>query len=407
MGLNLGHWISNAVRAAGRDVGSGARFVEQTTGNIAKEIDKVPFIGPAFVSFIDLTNIPLKFELDVLSGKNISQAAVADLKGAVKDVKTVAPYAQMIITFVPGIGPPVSGAIGAGIALAEGQPIDKVLLAGAQGAMPGGPIGAAVFGAAVGAVQAAASHKPLAEGLMQTALDALPLPAGPEGDASRNAIASAVKLAAGLAKGEKPAQALLAAADQNMASLKDIPGMPPGTATAMKTALGAGIAMANAQVIQQGVKKAVPGVLDKLQALGHSVVLKDSVVAAAAKTAPSQRGFEIGMGVMQHQIGISSFQDVRAQMQGADLKAFDVATSLHVGRVSTPRPAPTARAAPAAVASAAITKAGPAPATYPVALATGAGVVTMAVLALLETPVLVAWGLGAAVAGVVLVVKRR
>jgi hypothetical protein len=47
------------------------------------------------------------------------------------------------------------------------------------------------------------------------------------------------------------------------------------------------------------------------------------------------------------------------------------------------------------------------PTTYPVALATGAGVATMAVLALLEAPVLVAWGAGAAVAGVVLFIKRH
>jgi hypothetical protein len=407
MGINLGHWMSNAVRAAGRDVGSGAGLIEKETGKIAKDIDKVPFVGPAFTSLVDLTTTPFKFGLQVASGHNISQAALGDLKGAVKDVKEVAPYAQMVISFVPGIGPVVSGAIGAGLALAEGQPIDKALLAGAQGAMPGGPIGAAVFGAAVGGVQAAASHKPLAAGLLQTALDALPVPPGPAGDATRNAIGSAVKLAGSIAKGEKPGAALLTAADQNLASLKDIPGMAPGSAAAIKTALGAGIGMAHAQVIQSAVNKGVPGILDKLQGIGHAVVLKDPVVAAAAKTAPAQRGFEIGMGVMQHQIGVASIQSIRGQLKGADLKAFDIATSLHVGRVTTAPVAPSAATPPDAAASAAITAAGMPATTYPVALATGVGVATMAVLALLEAPVVVAWGMGAAVAGIVLFVKRR
>lgn len=392
MGINLAHWVGNAVKAAGRDVGSGAKFVDKETGKIAKDIDKVPFVGPLFVGVVDLYATPFKFGTQVLEGKNIVQSVVKDLKSDLKDVKEIAPYAQMVISFVPGIGPVVSGAIGAGVALVEGQPISEVAIAAVKGAIPGGPLAASIFSAAVTGASAIASHEDVATAISKTALAALPIP--PEAQAGIN---SAIGLARSVARGEKPAQALLDAADKNIASL----GIP----VEAKKALTIGIAMAHGKVTQAGVQKAVPGALAKLQAVGHAVVLKDPVVAAASKTAPSVRGFEIGMGVMQHQIGVASFQAVRNQMKGADLKAFDIATSLHVGRVTTTPAAPSA--APAAVASAAITATGMPPTTYPVALATGAGVATMAVLALLEAPVLVAWGAGAAVAGVVLFIKRH
>ena len=157
MGINLAHWVGNAVKAAGRDVGSGAKFVDKETGKIAKDIDKVPFVGPLFVGVVDLYATPLKFGTQVLEGKNIVQSVVKDLKSDLKDVKEIAPYAQTVISFVPGIGPVVSGAIGAGIALVEGQPISEVAIAAVKGAIPGGPLAASIFSAAVTGASAIAS----------------------------------------------------------------------------------------------------------------------------------------------------------------------------------------------------------------------------------------------------------
>lgn len=54
--------------------------------------------------------------------------------------RTVAPFIQLGVSFVPGIGQVASAAIGAGVAFATGAPIDEVLLAGARGAFPGGPL---------------------------------------------------------------------------------------------------------------------------------------------------------------------------------------------------------------------------------------------------------------------------
>ena len=391
MGFNVGHFFSDAARSAGRGIGDAAHLVDKATGAIVKDIKKVPFVGPLFAAALDLAGTPFKFGSQILSGKNIAQSFVADLKSELKDVKAIAPYAQMVISLVPGIGPAVSGAIGAGVALAEGQPLSKALIAGVKGAIPGGPIAASIFSAAVEGAGAVASHKDVGTVLMNSAVAALPIPIE-----AQTGIDSAIKLASSIAKGEKPAQAVLDAADANIASL----GIPPEA----KKALSMGIALAHGTVTQTAIAKKAPGAVDKLYAIGQSVVAKDPVAAAAAKTAPSQRGFYIGLGLMQHQIGLTPLHAVRNSLSAADRRSFDIATSLHVGRVKTlPRPS----LPPAHQVALALASGGTPPMTYPVALASGAGIGTMAFLALLEAPALAAWGLGAMVAGAILVLKRQ
>lgn len=68
---------------------------------------------------------------------------IADVGRTVLDViKTAAPFIQMGLSFIPGIGTVASAALGAGIALAEGRPITDALIEAARGAFPGGPIAA-------------------------------------------------------------------------------------------------------------------------------------------------------------------------------------------------------------------------------------------------------------------------
>lgn len=430
-------WLENAVNAAGREIGTVANAITTEAGKIGDEIKKIPIAGPLFVSTIDLMASPLAVGLDIAQGKDIAQSLITHLQADIKDVKEVAPYAQMVISFIPGIGPVVSGAIGMGLALAEGQPIDQILIAGVKGAIPGGPIAAAAFSAAVGAVQAIASNEPLAEGIMRTALDALPLPEGAAGDACRTALKSAIKLTGAVASGQRVDTALLSAASQNLESLKDIPGISPTVAASLKISCGAGLAIATGAVAQTQLRKSstAPTALDKLQATGHAVALKDPVILAAEKPFPNGiRGFEIGIGLMQYQVGIASFTAIRAGLKDEDQKAFDTATSLHIGRVIAP-PAPSltpeARAArgitfglqgankePASLLSAAVLAVpgmrsgveiaqSEIPSAHPAAWATGMGLLVMAVAACSGVGLLTTYALGAVTAGAVLIWKRE
>jgi hypothetical protein len=394
VGLKVGHWLSNAVRSAGRGIGDAARFVDKEAGKIGKDIDKIPIVGKPFLAFLMLSTPELqlaRLATQVLEGQNIAHAVVADLKSALKDVKEVAPYAQLVISYVPGVGSAVSGAIGAGLALAEGQPISQAMIAAVKGAVPGGPLAAGIFGAAVAGASAVASHENAVQVLAQTALAGLPLD-----DASRTAIASAITLAQKVAQGQNVGQAALAAADESVASLP--------IDDSAKKALTIGIAMGHGTVTQKAVTKAVPGALDQLQVIGRAVAAKDPVVAAAEKQTKGGRGFEIGIGLMQHAISVHAFQTVRGQLRGDDLVGFDTATSLHVGRVVGPEHS---GGPPAVQAQAALDVAGRPSSTSPgILVAAGIGIAVTAILAVLEAPALAAWGTGALVAGAVLWIKR-
>src|SRR6185436_10319102 len=95
-------------------------------------------------------------------------AVLAHFERELQNVKVAAPYIQMVIQIIPGVGQLASGVIAAGLALASGQPLDKALIAGIKNALPGGPIAAAAFD--VG--QDIISGKPIE----QIGIDALPLP---------------------------------------------------------------------------------------------------------------------------------------------------------------------------------------------------------------------------------------
>lgn len=71
----------------------------------------------------------------------------------------IAPFVQSVVSFIPVIGTGVSAAIGAGVALAKGQPITDALIAGVKGAMPGGPVVANAVASGVGVVADIAAGK--------------------------------------------------------------------------------------------------------------------------------------------------------------------------------------------------------------------------------------------------------
>lgn len=212
-------------------VGFGLKsFVKKAVKKVAKaKIIKgaVKVIKATTKASVALATAPVSLAVHIAKGERIDRAALSVLKEQVKAVKTLAPYAQMVISFVPGVGTGLSAALGAGLALASGQNITDALMAGVKGALPGGPVAAAAFDVAT----AIARGKPITE----VALSVLPV-----GDREKKAIAAGIAVAGRIARGQSVDKALLAEADRALDLL-------PADA---RKAVSAGVALASGQVVQ-------------------------------------------------------------------------------------------------------------------------------------------------------------
>lgn len=104
--------------------------------------------------------------VDVVHGFEQIGAAVLSV------VKSAAPFIQLGLSFIPGIGTAASAALGAAVALAEGRGITDALIAGAKGACPGGPYVATAFEHAVALVGDLAEGQSLADAAGREAIEA-------------------------------------------------------------------------------------------------------------------------------------------------------------------------------------------------------------------------------------------
>ncbi len=130
----------------------------------------VATVGSAVETTIDIATAPARLALDIASGARIDRAVLKAAKDQVRIVRDVAPYAQTVISLVPGIGTGVSAAVSAGIALAEGRDLDEIAKAAIRGALPGGPVAAAAFDAAIKVAQG----KNVGEIALESARDLIP-----------------------------------------------------------------------------------------------------------------------------------------------------------------------------------------------------------------------------------------
>lgn len=209
----VGAFIGNAVKAAGRAIGQAETGLVNLEGAISKDIAKIPVLGAPLSAVFDATfhtlTGPLVMAVDVaIKGERIDQALVGELQTRLQDFKAVGPYVQMVVSVVPGVGTGVSAALGAGLALANGQPIDQAILAGVSGALPGGPLARAAVSMAYAGVHAAVSGEKLdvaSLGNMAAgaAADALNLP-----PAAKQAMLAGVSMAGQIAGGARIDQAL-------------------------------------------------------------------------------------------------------------------------------------------------------------------------------------------------------
>jgi hypothetical protein len=137
-----GNVFSDIVSAASDIVTAPARAIASVASHI-------PVIGDVTHIVSDAASAPLKLANSIASGARIDRALADHFKAQLKTVKDAAPYAQTVVSLLPGIGTGVSAAVSAGIALAEGQDITDIAKSAIRGALPGGAVAAAAFDTAL------------------------------------------------------------------------------------------------------------------------------------------------------------------------------------------------------------------------------------------------------------------
>ncbi len=196
--------------------------------NLAQRaISVVPVVGPLANSVASLVQTPLAVADQLAQGGRLDKVAMNNLKSALANVKQIAPYAQIVLSAVPGVGTGLNAAIGAGLALASGQNISDALVTGVRNMLPGGPLAAAAFDVAHAAMQG----KPITT----AALNALPL-----APAQKQALVQGISLAKDLASGKKVSQALIDTATHALPSN-------------LQQAVQVGAALAHAKSLQSAV----------------------------------------------------------------------------------------------------------------------------------------------------------
>lgn len=334
-------WLSKIVKAAGRPFEAAAHLVAQGFNALADLAAKIPIIGPALHGIIKLESAIFSFTDAVLDGQRIDRAAVANLRDQITAVREVAPYAQTVVSMIPGIGQGASAAIGAGLALAQGMPITEAIKAGVRGALPGGPLAASAFDLTI----AAASGDNLVVAAGNAALGNLGLP-----PAAKDGLSKALSVVYRASQGDNIP---LAALDEARSYMPTEAG---------KKAFDVGLAVAHGKRLQDavvtGIKNLAPEGLDKLRNVGANILANTPVLQAGAKAlasvAPSggagghgswaqkpiqtaKDGYALGVGLMSH-AGVNEdvVKAVRDKLQPTEKQGFDMGIAAYNGLVMSP-----------------------------------------------------------------------
>jgi nucleoid-associated protein YgaU len=259
--------IGKAFKSVGKAIGKPLAAVTKVVTTpitapaklLGKAVKNVPVLGTIVNATNQIALSPIAVTQAVLEGGRIDRVVLNNLKQQLASVKTLAPYIQTVISFVPGIGTGVSAAIGAGLALAEGKNITEAMMAGVKGAIPGGPAAQAAFGVATAAIQG----KPID----QIALAALPIP-----EAQKKLLAQGLSAAKDIAKGKNVAHSIVDNA---------IKSLPPQYAKAVQIGLAMGQAKNLQEALKVGAKSAATNLLPK--ALPKSVT---NIVSNVSKGLP-------------------------------------------------------------------------------------------------------------------------
>lgn len=307
-----------AVKITRKGVGGAIKGVAKAGRTVGRGLGKVPLVGGGLKGVFDLTvNAPFQVADKVAKGQRLDRVALNTLKSQVQAAKDVAPYAKAVITFVPVVGPGISAGLGAGLALASGQPLSEALMEGVKGLIPGGALAKSAFNVGKAAVEG--------KGIDRLALAALPL-----GNAEKKALESGLNVAARIAKGERLDSALLAQADKAVGLLpKEVRG-----------SLQLGVAMAQGKNLQKiAVQNLAPNALKNLKTGGINLIKSSPVLHSAGhilQDKAERDGFAVGVGLMQH-ARPQPFHTmaIRGALSPAEKKGFDTAIAARHGMVKT------------------------------------------------------------------------
>jgi hypothetical protein len=305
--------VPKAIRnAASTVVNTAAHF----GGAALNLVNKIPVLGTITKAASSLALLPANAASQLLQGKRIDHIALDQFKSALGSVKTLAPYVQTVLTFVPGVGTGLSAGIGGALALASGQNITDALMSAAKSALPGGPISAAAFSVASDAMQG----KPLTT----IALDAIP----GVSPSAKSALIQGLAAARDLAAGKNVSQLLI---DNALHQL------PP----AAQKAVQIGVALGHAKNLQQAAGAAVNGAA---QLAAHSQAGQHAaqLFAQGVRTAPVLQAMNNGRAAQ------NALATVVAHAQAGHQQAQKVVSALQMFR-NAPQ-APRAPAVPANVA---------------------------------------------------------
>jgi hypothetical protein len=314
---SVGSFVGDAVKTCGRAAKSGVKAVSRATGEIRKEIEKVPVIGKPLGAAYGLTvSDQWKFAGDMASGLRADKAFGRLVKHTTGDVRAVGPYAQAVVSFVPGIGQGLSGAMGAGLALANGQPIDVIILAGVKSAVPGGPLAAAAF--EVGA--SVARGESLDVNLSKAVPGLLP--------EQQKILQAGLKAAATIAAGKPVDDAAFAMAE------KVLPSEVVG-------GLKIGIAVGKGQSLQRAVVQGVtPAVIKTVGDEGMKYLSSNPMLAQAKAglSVEARKGLTVGAGLSQRKVKAIDIAAFRGKLSANQKLGFDLALAAQIGTVTTSLP---------------------------------------------------------------------
>lgn len=330
-GSHIGHFISNAAHAAGREIGHVTHAVTSATGAVTHLITKIPIVGAPLHTIMsaayNATMSPLRNTVDAaIHGKRLDRALMATIHDEVKSVKDVAPYAKMVLQ-ATGVGAGITGALAMGSAIANGQRLDKALVAGAINAMPGGAMAQAAASAAYEGVKAAATGQKLdISHISGTLLNSLPIP-----DVAKSALMAGTQVT-GSVVGGKP----LAGAISDAALKQAMNTLPPDVAKAYH----AGLAMGTAAVAQahRAAELVSPAVLNKLVESGIQAAKTVPAIGEARKLAGAgTKGFDLAQGLLgQHSKTFDIIHLRESLTNPADQKGFDMGLAAKIGLVTQP-----------------------------------------------------------------------